>query len=390
MEKGWSKMRNSQASLRAFSTGFSKMAQRVLLAMCCLWLCLSAEAQVRIRDLTTTPHNAVTSLTGYGLVVGLAGTGDGNKATFTPQTFASMLRTFGIAVDPKNLKLRNVAAVIVTAEVRPGTRAAARLDVVVSSLGDATSLQGGTLLRTVMQDPYGQPVGEAQGPMSIGGFNYESAGSRLSQNHALVGRVPEGLVLLKDAPPFTVPLDSLVLNLKNPDIATAVKIAGAIAESFPEANARAMDVATIVADFPEHIDTPSEKLAFAAAVGHLTITPEALARVVINERTGTIVVGMGVVLLPAAVAHGNLTVEISERTMVSQPEPFSSGNTVVVPQSRIAVESAGTGLQVIEAAPAVGDVARVLNSLGVAPRDMIAIFQALKQAGSLHAELVII
>ncbi len=366
------------------------MVQRGLLATCCLWFCLSADAQVRIRDLTTTPHNAATSLIGYGLVVGLAGTGDGNKATFTPQTFASMLRNFGIAVDPKNLKLRNVAAVMVTAEVLPGTRAAARLDVVVSSLGDATSLQGGTLLRTVMQDPYSRPVGEAQGPVSIGGFNYESAGSRLAQNHALVGRVPEGLVLLEDAPPFTAPLDSLVLNLKNPDIATAVKIVSAIAESFPEANARALDVATIVADFPERTDTPSEKLAFTAAIGHLTITPEALARVVINERTGTIVVGTGVVLLPAAVAHGNLTVEISERTMVSQPEPFSSGGTVVVPQSRIAVESAGTGLQVIETAPAVGDVARVLNSLGVTPRDMIAIFQALKQAGSLHAELVII
>ena len=383
-------MRKSRDSFLASSTGFSEMLRRIFLIICILWLAVHADAQVRVRDLSTTPHNAATSLIGYGLMVGLAGTGDGNKATFTPQSFASMLRNFGIAVDPKELKLRNVAAVMVTTEVKPGTKAAARLDVIVSSLGDATSLQGGTLLRTVLQDPFGRPMGEAQGPVSIGGFNFESAGSRISRNHAVVGRVPEGLILLEDAPPYTVLLDSLVLNLKSPDISTAVKIVRAIEEAFPEASARAMDAATIVADFPWGVDTPSEKLAFTAAIGHLTITPEAIARIVINERTGTIVVGTGVVLLPAAIAHGNLTVEISERTMVSQPEPFSQGTTVAVPQSRISVESAGTGLQVIEGAPSVGDVARVLNSLGVSPRDMIAIFQALKEAGSLHGELVII
>jgi flagellar P-ring protein precursor FlgI len=241
-----------------------------------------------------------------------------------------------------------------------------------------------------MQDPYGRPIGDAQGPLSIGGYNYESAGSRLTRNHPVVGRIPEGLILLEDAPPFTIPLDSLVLNLESPDIAMAVKIVRAVEESFPEANARTVDAATIVADFPANVETSSEKIAFTAAVGDLTITPEGLARVVINERTGTIVVGTGVVLLPSAIAHGNLTVEISDRTAVSQPAPFSPGETVVVPQSRIAVESAGVGLQVVESAPSVGDVARVLNSLGVSTRDMIAVFQALKEAGSLRAELIII
>jgi flagellar P-ring protein precursor FlgI len=301
-----------------------------------------------------------------------------------------MMRNFGITVDAKDLKLRNVAAVMVTTEVRSGTRAGARLDVTISSLGDATSLQGGTLLRTVLQDPYGHPIGEAQGPLSIGGYNYESAGSRLTRNHPVVGRVPEGLVLLENAPPYAIPLDSLVLNLESPDIAMAVKIVKAIEEGFPEVNARSADAATIITDFPTNAEKVSEKLAFVAAVGDLTVTPEGSARVVINERTGTIVVGTGVVLLPSAVAHGNLTVEISDRTAVSQPGPFSSGETVVIPQSRISVENAGVGLQTIESAPSVGDVARVLNSLGISPRDMIAVFQALKEAGSLRAELIII
>ncbi|MBU1937534.1 flagellar basal body P-ring protein FlgI [bacterium] len=367
-----------------------KTTLRLLFVLWLMWLCGVADAQVRIRDLTIMPNDANTSLIGYGLVIGLAGTGDGNKTSFTPQTFATMMRSFGIAVDPQDLKLRNVAAVMVTTEIRSGTKAGARVDVIVSSLGDATNLQGGTLLRTVLQNPFGQPMGEAQGPVSIGGFNFESAGSRISQNHAVVGRVPGGMILLEDAPPSVVPRDSLVLNLASPDIITAVRLVRAIHESFPEANARALDIATIVADFPWNVDTPSKKLTFSAAIGELTITPESPARIVINERTGTIVVGTGVVLLPAAIAHGNLTVEISQRPMVSQPGPFSQGETVAVSQSRIAVESAGTGLQVIDGAASVGDVARVLNSLGVPPRDMIAIFQALKQAGSLRAELVII
>jgi flagellar P-ring protein precursor FlgI len=402
-------MPKNQVSLPASLTGYSKMfhgnhmhnstkqtsrlvktALRMLLVLWWICLCGGAGAQVRIRDLIITPNSANTSLIGYGLVVGLAGTGDGNKTSFTPQTFATMMRNFGIAVDAQDIKLRNVAAVMVTTEIRPGTKAGARSDVIVSSIGDATSLQGGTLLRSVLQNPFGQPMGEAQGPVSIGGFNFESAGSRISQNHAVVGRVPGGLILLENAPPSIVPRDSLVLNLASPDISTAVKLVRAIEESFPEANARAVDVATIVADFPWNVDTPSEKLAFSVALGELTITPESPARIVINERTGTIVVGVGVVLLPAAIAHGNLTVEISHRPMVSQPGPFSQGETVSVSQSRIAVESAGTGLQVIDGAASVGDVARVLNSLGVPPRDMIAIFQALKQSGSLRAELVII
>jgi flagellar P-ring protein precursor FlgI len=354
-----------------------------------LALSCAAFSQVRIRDLTTYPNSVSSSLSGYGLVVGLAGTGDGSKSTFTPQAFASMLRTFGLQVDGSELKLKNVAAVMVTCEIKPGSRMGARCDALVSSIGDATSLQGGTLLRSVLHDPWGKPVAEAQGPLSIGGFNFESAGSRVSRNHAVVGRIPEGVLLHEDAAPLPMPTDSFVLTLKQPDLDLAVRIADAIDANYAGLSDVA-DPSTIVVRVPAALATPTERLIFQANIGDLTVTPAASDRLVINERTGTIVVGGAVVLLPAAVAHGNLTVEISERAAVSQPQPFAQGQTVMERQSRISVENAGTGLLEMTGAASAGDVARVLNSLGVTPRDMIAIFQGLKEAGSLQAELVII
>jgi flagellar P-ring protein precursor FlgI len=350
---------------------------------------LIATAQVRIRDLTTYPNTTPTTLTGYGLVVGLAGTGDGSKSTFTPQAFATMLKNFGIEVDPTQLKLKNTAAVMVTCEMKAGSRTGARRDALVSSLGDATSLQGGTLLRTVLLDPWSRAVAEAQGPLSIGGFNFEAAGSRVSRNHAVVGRVPDGVVLFEDMAPLPAPSDSFVLNLRQPDLPTAVRIAEAINASFGRV-AEIRDPSTIVVTVPDTCFESSERLAFQSRVGECTIVPIASDRLVINERTGTIVVGAAVVLLPAAVAHGNLTVEITERTAVSQPQPFGQGQTVSERQSRISVENAGTGLLEMNGGASAGDVARALNALGVSPRDMIAIFQGLKEAGSLQAELVII
>ncbi len=353
-------------------------------------LCASTlSAQVRIRDLTTSPYTMSTTLTGYGLVVGLAGTGDGSKSSFTPQAFSSMLKNFGIQVDPATLKLKNVAAVMVTCEMTPGARTGSRCDALVSSLGDATSLQGGTLLRSVLNDPWGTPVAEAQGPLSIGGFNFESQGSRVSRNHAVVGRIPSGATLYADGPSLPAPADSFVLGLNQPELQLAVRLADAINTVYENA-AAVSDPATVVVRVPEYNKTPGERYRFQSEIGEIYVTPVPSDRIVINERTGTIVVGAAVVLMPAAVSHGNLTVEISDRAAVSQPEPFSEGETVVERQSRISVENAGTGLLDLEGAASVGDVARALNSLGVSPRDMIAIFQGLKEAGSLQAELVII
>jgi flagellar P-ring protein FlgI len=352
-------------------------------------LACSGWAQVRIRDITTYPNSTPTTLTGYGLIVGLAGTGDGNKSTFTPQAFSNMLKSFGVVVDPSNLKLKNVAAVMVTCEIKPGSRTGARADALVSSLGDATSLQGGTLLRTVLQDPWGKPMAESQGPLSIGGFNFESQGSRVSRNHAVAGRIPGGIVLFEDAPALPAPVDTFVLTLKQPDLQLAVRIASAINMIFPKA-AEARDPSLVVVRTPEDLTTTWQRLSYQSDVGEISVTPTASDRVVINERTGTIVIGDAVVLLPAAVAHGNLTVEITDRAAVSQPQAFSQGQTVTERQSKISVENAGTSLQDIAGGASAGDVARCLNALGVSPRDMIAIFQGLKEAGSLQAELVIL
>jgi flagellar P-ring protein precursor FlgI len=352
-------------------------------------LAVSAQSQVRISDLTTYPNGTPTTLTGYGLVIGLAGTGDGSKSTFTPQSFASMMKGFGIEVDPSTLKLKNVAAVMVTCEISPGSRIGSKVDALVSSLGDASSLQGGTLLRAVLLDPWRKPVAEAQGPLSIGGFNYESSGSRLSRNHSVAGRIPGGIVLLENMDPLPAPSDTFLLNLMKPDLSLAVRIVEAINSKFSEST-EVLDPATVLVRIPADLTTTTQRLSFQSSVGDLTVTPAASDRIVINERTGTIVVGGAVVLMPAAVAHGNLTVEISNRAGVSQPEAFSSGQTVVERQSRISVENAGFGLQEFQGVASVGDVARTMNLLGVSPRDMIAIFQALKEAGSLQAELVII
>ena len=363
--------------------------RRILLLLIVLAPLASGLAQVRIRDLTTYPNTTPVTLTGYGLVVGLAGTGDGSKSTFTPQTFAAMLKNYGIQVDPTALKLKNVAAVMVTCEVQPGSHTGARTDALVSSLGDANSLQGGTLLRTVLLDPWGKAVAESQGPVSIGGFNFESSGSRVSRNHALVGRIPDGVVLYENGPALPAPADTFVLNLRQPDLQLSVRIAKAI-NAANDGFAEVRDAATVVVHAPKEVTTNTDRLAFQSEIGELSVTPVASDRVVINERTGTIVVGAAVVLMPAAVAHGNLTVEITDRAAVSQPGAFSQGQTISERQSKISIDNAGTGLLEMNAAASAGDVARALNALGVSPRDMIAIFQGLKEAGSLQAELVII
>jgi flagellar P-ring protein precursor FlgI len=380
-------MPNAPESLLASLTGCSNMKNLILIGV--LMIATFAYSAVRIGDITNYPNTTPTSLTGYGLVVGLAGTGDGSKSTFTPQAFSSMMKKFGLELDASTLKLKNVAAVMVTCEMPPGAKMGSRLDALVSSLGDASSLQGGTLLRSVLLDPWGVAVAEVQGPLSIGGFNYESSGSRVSRNHAVVGRIPNGIVLYEDGDRLPAPADTFVMSLHQPDLQLSVRIVEAVNEAYPGA-AVVIDPATVVVRIPDAIISVSERFAFQASVGDITVEPVASDRIVINERTGTLVVGTGVTLMPAAIAHGNLTVEISDQPTISQPNPFSQGTTVVERQSRISVENAGVGLKEVSGAASVGDVARMLNSLGVSPRDMIAIFQGLKEAGALQAELVII
>ncbi len=354
-----------------------------------LMLSWTAFAGVRVGDMTNYPNTTPVTLTGYGLVVGLAGTGDGSKSTFTPQTFASMLKQFGIEVAPGDLKLKNVAAVMVSCEMPAGARRGSRLDALVSSLGDATSLQGGTLLRAVLNDPWGTPIAEVQGPISIGGFNFETGGTRVSRNHSVAGRIPGGTVLFDDGPELPAPADSFVLILEQPDLRAAVNVTKSINQIFV-GSARTADPSMIVVHVPDMFQSQSDRFEFQSIIEEIEIEPAGTDKIVINERTGTIVIGTAVSLLPTAIAHGNLTVEITERPVISQPYAFGQGETVIESQSTITVENAGEGLKEIAGAASAGEVARMLNSLGVSPRDMIAIFQGLKAAGALRAELVII
>lgn len=347
----------------------------------------NGQPAARIKDLARLAGVRDNQLVGLGLVVGLDGTGDGRGTQANVQMVANMLARFGIGVDQDALRLRNVAAVVVTAELPPFQRPGDRIDVVVSSFGDARSLQGGYLLQTPLQGGDGQVYAVAQGPVSIGGFNVRAGGAQTQRNHAVVGRIPNGAIVEREVP-FYLDDSRLTWLLNEPDFTTAARVAAVINEHFPEARATAQDGGAVVVQVPEIFQ--GRLVDFIAAVEGLPVVPDAPARVVINERTGTVVIGHQVRIAAAAVAHGNLTVRITSEVSVSQPPPFSRGQTVVSQQERIEVEE-GTGqVTLLDGGATVEQVVKALNAIGVSPRDLIAIFQALKAAGALYAELEII
>ncbi len=362
-------------------------------------------AGVRLKNLVTVENSRQEALVGYGLVVGLDGTGDrstGSRGTvFTAQTISNMLERFGITVSKDRLRMRNVAAVMVTAKTPPFGREGSRFDVTVSSLGDATSLQGGILLMTPLVNGDGVRYGYSQGPLSIGGYNIDTeAGEKLRKNHALVGRVPNGGVL--EITPRRQDFDpdqALRLLLNQPDFVTACRIAEQINAALvsdtsrdgrPSRIARPVSAAVIEVTLPGELKTPDEVVTFLAGIDTLSVEPDLEARVVINERTGTIVTGGNVSISEVMVSHGNLTVHVQQFPVISQPAPFSSsGRTVVVPVTQTQVEEPAAGVKVMPASATVGDLAKALNELGLKPRDLIAVFQAIKQAGALNAKLII-
>lgn len=343
----------------------------------------------RLKDLTTLIGVRTTALIGYGLVVGLNKTGDRRQTIFSTQSLTNMLRQFGVVVSPDQVRIENIAAVMVTSELPPFSRSGGRIDVTVSSIGDARSLQGGTLLGTPLHGPDGEVYAVAQGPLSIGGFGAGNGDNSVAVNHLTVGRVPGG-GMVESSPTFEFSEGgTITLSLRQPDFLTATRLADAINGELAAPEASVVDPGTVVVRIPEE---------YLASVPHLMARLEPLAvdvdgpaRVVINERTGTVVVGAGVRLGAAAVAHGSLSVRISTRFDVSQPAPFSrGGETVVVPEQEIDIVEGDAQLIELEEGSTLQDVIRALNLLGVTPRDIIAIMQALKAAGALHAELVII
>lgn len=348
----------------------------------------AAPGTARLKDIATLQGQTATPLVGYGLVVGLNKTGDRRQTIFSAQTLANMLERFGIAVDADEIKIENVAAVLVTAQLGPYTGAGARIDVTVSSIGDARSLQGGTLVPTALRAPDGSPVALAQGPLSIGGFGAGNADNGVQVNHLTVGRVPNG-GLVQAARVAALPgADALSFGLHEPDFVSAGRVARAINMELGAEAARVIDAGAVAIDVPAEYRRNLPEL--IARLEPLPITLDVVARVAINERTGTVVMGGDVRLGPAAVAHGGLSVRISTQLDVSQPAPFSSGQTTVVPQTQVDVEEKEAQLISLDAGATLSDVVRALNMLGATPRDIIAVMQALKAAGALRAELVIL
>ncbi|MCC7416270.1 MAG: flagellar basal body P-ring protein FlgI [Acidobacteria bacterium] len=349
---------------------------------------LYSEPTVRMKDVVSLQGVGPMPLLGYGLVVGLNKTGDRRQTIFSAQTLANMLQRFGVAVPADQIKIENVAAVLVTAELPPYAHPGARLDVTASSVGDARSLQGGTLLATPLRGPNGGIYALAQGPLSIGGFGGGTSGNSLQVNHLTVGRVPSGAIVQVGSA-ASLPSDALTLVLREPDFTSAAHVARAVDVELGADAAHVVDAGTVVVEIPE-----TYKNAVASLIARLDALPvetDAVARVVINERTGTVVVGADVRVGAAAVAHGNLSVRIATKYEVSQPPPFSSaGDTVVVPNERVDVSEDRARVVLLEEGTSLDAVVRALNGLGASPRDIIAIVQALQAAGALHADIVIL
>lgn len=343
----------------------------------------------RLKDVTTLRGAAATPLIGYGLVVGLNKTGDRRQTLFSAQSLASMLEGLGVSVPAGQIKIENVAAVLVTAELPPYVRAGARLDVTASAIGDARSLQGGTLLAAPLRGPDGSVRAIAQGPLSLGGFGGGTGGNSVQVNHLTVGRVPSGALVQVGSTAVLGDSDSLSLSINEPDFTTAGRVAHAINDDLGPGSARAVDPGTVTVRVPEEYRRSLTDL--MARLEALPVGVDAVARVVVNERTGTVVVGGSVRIGPAAVAHGTLSVRIATRVEASQPNPLSDkGQTALVANEQVDVTEGRSQLVALPEGTTLDAVVRALNALGATPRDIIAIMQALKAAGALRAEIVVL
>jgi flagellar P-ring protein precursor FlgI len=343
----------------------------------------------RLKDVASIQGIADTPLIGYGLVVGLNKTGDKRQTIFSAQTLANMLERFGIAVSPGEIKIENVAAVLVTSQLGPYAQAGARLDITVSSIGDARSLQGGTLVPTPLRALDGSVVALAQGPLSLGGFGADGGGGNsVVVNHLTVGRVPGGALLQANRPSVMPTGDTVRWALHEPDFMSANRMARAINMELGVDAASVVDAGAVAVKVPGEYQGHVPDL--IARLEPLSVETDAPAKVVINERTGTVVMGGEVRIGTAAVAHGNLSVRISTQYQVSQPLPLSQGQTAVVPQTDVKVNEGDAKLVTLDAGATLSDVVRALNLLGATPRDIIAVMQALKAAGALRAEIVIL
>ena len=346
-------------------------------------------AGVRIRDLVMVAGARDNQLVGYGLIAGLAGDGD-KDPVYTKQTVANMLQRYGINVPPTTLSSKNVAVVMVTADISAFVKSGNRIDVQVASMGDAKSLQGGVLLQTPLFGADNKVYAVAQGPVSVGGFTAGQGGgggATVTKNHPTVAQIIGGALVEREIPTTIVHDNALELLLREPGFTSAARLAAAINSTFTNA-AHAVDSTSVRVQIPEGMEIST--VDFIARLEAIEVTPDAPARIIINERTGTIVATSRIRISSCAVSHGNITINVASTLEVSQPNPLSNtGQTVVTPRTTTEVTENKSSIVPLPDLPTVEKVASALNTLGVTPRDVMAIFQAMKQAGALQAELVI-
>lgn len=341
----------------------------------------------RLKDIASFSGSRTNQLVGYGLVVGLSGTGDKRGSEFTVQSIYNMLDRMGVRVDRDTLKPKNVAAVMVTAQMPVTAKPGTRMDVTISSLGDSSSLLGGVLLVTPLKGIDGNIYAIAQGPLLVGGVSAEGAAATVSKNITTVGMIPGGANVERAIPFEFNQQEGLSIALKHADFSTAQQVAQKINDAMGGAFASAIDGGTVALTVPDQ--HKGNLVPLLANLENLEIRPDNKARVVVDEKTGTVVVGLNVKLAPAAVTHGNLQIEIRESAEVSQPLPFAAGQTVVVPETDIAVQEENRKLKLVEGA-SLQELVQGLNALGATPRDLISVLRTLQASGSLHAELEVI
>ncbi|MBV8369595.1 MAG: flagellar basal body P-ring protein FlgI [Candidatus Eremiobacteraeota bacterium] len=346
---------------------------------------------VRLKDVSRVQGVTANQLVGYGIVTGLAQTGDSTSVLFTSKTIQNVLSSFGLSTSSQDVRTRNVAAVIVTASLPAFAHSGDTVDVTVSSMGDATSLQGGTLVLTELRAANNLVYATAQGPISVGGFYAadQSGLNSVQKNHVTAGRVPQGAVLARDMI-TNIQQDQAGFSyvLTSPDFKTAARVAQVLNVRFGAGTARANDAETIRVNLPARY--AGDPVDFLADAGELSVNADSLAKVVVNERTGTVVMGGDITLAACAIAHGNLSITIATQNTVVQPGPFTNAQPQTQTNTRITASETGRHLIYINGAATLAQVVRALNTIGVSPRDLIAIIQALRESGSLQADVEII
>jgi flagellar P-ring protein precursor FlgI len=362
-----------------------KTLSSILAAMLLIAALAAPSGATRIKDIAQIEGARPNQLIGYGLVTGLDGSGDSQQAKFTVQSVANMLQKFGVYVPATSIRIKNVAAVMVTCELPPFVRSGQTIDAQVSSIGDAKSLQGGLLLQTPLQAADGRVYGVAQGPVSIGGANYGGGGGAVTKNHPTAGRIVGGVIVEEDVSCAVTSGSSIRILLDTPDFTTASRIAEVVNSELEGARAACEDAGSVRIHLPPCGE--ADLVPMIARIEELPIEPDRAAVVVVNERTGSIVVGAGVEVNPCAIAHGNIYVTVQETPVVSQPAPLSEGETVTGVETQVSVEEETRRVFEVGPAATIGDVVTALNALGATPRDLIAIIEAMKNAGAIVAKL---